>query len=92
MVVFLVPSMLMFFTNNILRYIKNKSRMELMLIFVWLGMAIVMGAYYVAAIMGLTETMWSQGIWFSDNDVLHIGLIFWMFYVGFTAKKHVVDL
>jgi len=49
-------------------------------------------AYYVAAMLGLTEAMWSQGIWFSDNDVLHIGLIFWMFYVGFTVKKYVVDL
>lgn len=92
MVLFVIPSMLMFFVNNIIRYTKHKNRMELMLIFVWAGMAVVMGVYYVAAIMGLTETMWSQGIWFSDNDVLHIGLILWMLYVGFTVKTHVKDL
>ncbi len=92
MVLFVIPSMLMFFVNNIIRYTKHKNRIDLMLIFVWVGMAVVMGAYYVAAIMGLTETMWSQGIWFSDNDVLHIGLILWMLYVGYTVKTHVKDL
>ena len=66
--------------------------MELYLILVWLGMAIVMAAYYVSAIIGLTELMWSQGIWFSDNDVLHIGLILWMIYVGIIVRKHVFDI
>ena len=91
MVLFVIPSMLMFFVNNIIQYRREKKRMELLLIFVWLGMALVMAAYYAAAIIGLTEIMWSQGIWFSDNDVLHIGLIIWMFYVGFTVRKHVTD-
>ena len=92
MVIFLVPSMLMFFINNTARYIKNKNRAELMQMWIWLGMAIVMGVYYLTAMLGLTETMWGRGIWFSDNDVLHIGLIIWMIYIGITVKKHVVDL
>ncbi len=92
MVLFVIPSMLMFFINNILRYVKTKSRMELLLMFAWMGMALVMVAYYVAAIFGLTEIMWEQGIWFSDNDVLHIGLIAWMFYVGISVRKYVIDI
>ena len=92
MILFVIPSMLMFFINNIVRYIKYKTRMEIMLIFVWVLMLIVMIGYYTTALMDLTEIMWSRGIWFSDNDVLHIGLIAWMFYVGFTVKNHVVDL
>ncbi len=92
MVVFLVPSMLMFFINNTIRYIKHKNRTDLMLMWVWLGMAIVMAAYYLAAMLGLTEIMWSRGVWFSDNDVLHIGLIIWMLYIGIIVKTKVSDL
>lgn len=91
MVLFVIPSMLMFFINNIIQYVKRKTKMELLLIFVWVGMALVMVAYYAAAMFGLTEIMWSQGIWFSDNDVLHIGLIFWMVYVGIVVRKSVKD-
>jgi hypothetical protein len=92
MVLFVIPSMLMFFVNNIIQFARVKDRQELMLIFVWVGMALVMTAYYTAVLLNLTETMWNRGIWFSDNDVLHIGLIIWMIYVGFTVRTSVRDL
>jgi hypothetical protein len=92
MVIFLIPGMVMFFIHNTWRFAKYKKRVDFMLMCAWLSMAIVLGVYYVAAMLSLTEIMWNRGTWFSDNDVLHIGLILWMLYIGFTVKKFIADL
>ena len=36
--------------------------------------------------------LWARGLWFSDNDVLHIGLIMWVVYVDRAVGYQVTDL
>ncbi len=51
-----------------------------------------MAAYYLFLGLGYAKELWEQGIWFNENDVLHIGLILWMLYIVFGASKEIKDL
>jgi hypothetical protein len=50
-----------------------------------------MAAYYLYLMLGITETLWQRGLWFSENDVLHIGLISWMLYIIRVVAKNSHD-
>jgi hypothetical protein len=47
-------------------------------------------AYYAA---GITAVLWDDGtgFYFSENDVLHIGMIIWLWYVVVVVGRHLRD-
>jgi hypothetical protein len=65
--------------------------MDLALLGTWLWLGITLLAYFLYLVLDITRRLWSQGVWFSENDVLHIGLILWMAYIGFFVAKEVRD-
>jgi hypothetical protein len=81
------PSFLVFFVLNIWRYRKFKLNIDLAFIGAWLWLAVTVAAYFIAYRAGLTQAMWAKGIWFSENDVLHIFLILWMIYFAFIVPR-----
>lgn len=85
------PSFLVFFVINIVRYRKYKLTVDRAFIGAWLWLAATIAAYFIAYSAGLTQVMWGKGIWFTENDVLHIFLIVWMLYLGFVVGPHVAD-
>jgi len=91
MVLFIIPGMLAFFAVNISRYLKTRQRSELLLLGAWVGMAATMGAYYAYYLAGVGPALWERGIWFSENDILHVGLIGWMFYLGLAVAPAIGD-
>ena len=91
MLVFLAPSILYLFILNLSKYRQYKQPVDLALVGAWLWLGITIAAYYTYFLLGITEELWHQGIWFSENDVLHIGLIIWMLYIGFGLARKVTD-
>lgn len=92
MLLLTAPSILVLFIINGMRYIKQKEYLDLLLLYTWLGLGFTIGAYYLYYLSGLTATLWEKGFWFSENDVLHIGLILWMLFVGFYMAPKIKDI
>jgi hypothetical protein len=91
MILFALPGFLILFILNCWRYGRLKSAMDLALLGTWLGLGVSTGAYFLYLESGLTQKLWAQGLWFSENDVLHIGLIAWMVYIALVVVKRVED-
>jgi hypothetical protein len=45
-------------------------------------------AYYAA---GITEALWASGVYFSANDVLHVGMVIWLVVAGLALWRPLVD-
>ena len=92
LVLFAAPSFVILFIISAARYYKLRENMDLALMLTWLSLGAVMAAYYPYWALDYTEELWDKGIWFSENDVLHVGLILWMLYIGFVVANKVRDL
>lgn len=91
LIIICIPNLLIFLVLNGWRYLKYKTQMDLVLLGTWGWLLLTIAAYFLYNLSGLTQKLWIQGIWFSDNDVLHIGLIIWMMYIVFVVAKQVQD-
>lgn len=58
----------------------------------WLGLILVIVAYGVALGAGLGPKLWAAGIWFTENDVLHLGMIAWIVYVVWALPARLQDM
>ena len=86
------PSIITFFVIHGWLYFRHKDTIALIYLgtWIWLGMTIV--AYFLYLLSGNTTALWEKGIWFSENDVLHIGLIVWMVYIVRFLSPRVKDM
>jgi hypothetical protein len=87
-----VPSIIMLFILNTGRFIKYKDRLDLSLMITWLWLGIIFGAYFLYLSLDIGGQLWERGAWFSENDVLHIGLISWMLYIAWFLAPQVADI
>jgi len=74
-----------------MRYLKVRKSLDLLLVGAWIFMFVIVFAYFGFFVSGYADILWKKGIWFNANDVLHIGLIFWIVYLVSCIAKHVED-
>jgi hypothetical protein len=93
MVWYSAPIFVIIVTINIWRYIQFGNTIDLSLIFAWLILLLTMTAYWIYDKFEVTSKLWAkgEGIWFSQNDVLHVGLIIWMIYIATVVTGLVND-
>ena len=85
------PNLVIFLVLNGWRYSQLKRRMDLALLGTWAWLVLTIGAYFLYYLSGLSQKLWQQGHWFTENDVLHIGLILWMVYIMRVVAHRVED-
>ena len=91
LLVFTAPTFAIYFLINGLRYLQHKLAMDAVLLISWVLLVGANVFYFAYLSLGLTNTLWERGTWFSENDVLHVAVLVWLLYVGFVVIKHVKD-
>jgi hypothetical protein len=93
MVWFSTPIFLILLIVNGWRYSALRTPMDLALMGGWVLLLFTMAAYWLYDHLDITPKLWAKGrgIWFSQNDVLHIGLILWMIYIAAVVASRVHD-
>jgi hypothetical protein len=86
------PSIIGLTILNGWRFLKVRKRLDLALLGTWVGLGIVLAGYYLYLTLDIAPRLWERGIWFSENDLLHIGLIGWMISIGLNVIHRSVDL
>jgi hypothetical protein len=91
MLLFCIPGLIAAFIFNVRGYREHHDIMNRNLVIAWIILFLVMVAYYGYLMAGYGEKLWEKGIWFSANDVLHIGLVIWMLYLAGIVSGKVRD-
>jgi hypothetical protein len=85
------PTILLFLGLNGWRYARRKLPLDRVLLGAWAWLVLTIAAYFLYYLSGLTQILWARGAWFSENDVLHLGLIGWMIYLALVLAPRLAD-
>lgn len=84
-------AIILLFGISLYRNHKSHKLIDQHFIKIWIGLGVVMLAYYGYYYSGIPELLWQKGIWFNANDVLHIGLIGWMIMIHHAFNQRIID-
>ncbi|MFQ3231974.1 MAG: hypothetical protein ACI9DO_003369 [Reinekea sp.] len=91
MVLFCSPFIFFFIGLNGSRFWLTGNALDLALLGTWFGLILTMWLFHQYLRLGWTQKLWQRGIWFSENDVLHVALVIWIFYIALVLEPLVVD-
>ena len=88
-----MPTLLIFLALNGWRYYTYGDPMDLSLLGTWILLLLSGAVYWLYDELDITRRLWAKGkgIWFSQNDVLHVCLIFWVIYITTVVANRVRD-
>ena len=93
LMLFALPGILVVALISTRRYLRNHDALDRSLMISTLLLIVVQAAYFAYESAGLTATLWDdgRGIYFSENDVLHVGMMLWLAYVVSVLGKRLRD-
>jgi hypothetical protein len=72
-------------------YMSEARSMDESLGYAWLIFSAVPVVYVLYMWFDIGALLWQRGIWFTDNDVLHSGMIIWIYYIQTRVLRSVRD-
>ena len=93
LLLFAMPALLTALGLSALRYLRHRKEMDLALLGAWVWLFGTNAVYFAYLLAGFTQKFWrgGAGFYFSENDVLHVGMIGWMLYLIFVVAGRVTD-
>lgn len=88
LLLFAVPALVIAAVLAIGRWSEPLARRTL---WVLVLLVLVQVAYLVYFALGVTESLWASGIYFSANDVLHVGMLAWLAITGWALGSTLKD-
>jgi len=87
------PALIICMCLNAWRYYSYSTPMDLSLLVTWTLLLLTTAVYWLYDELDITNKLWQKGkgIWFSQNDVLHVFLIFWIFYIAIIVADQIKD-
>lgn len=94
LMLFALPGIILVVVLAARRYRIDHQQLDRSLLIAAIVLVVVQIAYFAYYAAGITAVLWrnGQGIYFSENDVLHVGMIAWLGYVVFVVGRHLRDL
>jgi hypothetical protein len=91
---FSLPALVLGFVLNGFRFLRYRTALDAALLGAWIWLVATNAAYYAYLVGGVRQALWRDGagFYFSENDVLHVGMIGWTLYVRFVVAPRVRDL
>lgn len=93
LMLFALPGLIFVLLISGKKYFQTRSKLDGSLFWSAIYFILVQVAYFTYFAAGITKTLWKngQGFYFSENDVLHVGMILWLIYVIKSVGKELMD-
>ena len=87
------PALLICIFLNGWRYYNYSDPMDLAFLTTWALLLLTSAVYWIYDELHITEKLWAKGkgVWFSQNDILHVFLILWIIYIVVVVANQVRD-
>lgn len=94
LMLFALPGLVAVFLLAMIRYRETRDPMYKAILWAAILLVVVQIAYFGYYAAGITAILWDsgQGFYFSENDVLHVGMILWLIYAVFVVGRYLRDL
>lgn len=93
LMLFAVPGAIALAVIAAVRFAKSRDPKARSILIAAVLLLVVNFAYFTYLSLGLTQTLWDNGngFYFSENDILHVGMILWLAYAVFGLGKYLAD-